>query len=201
MRLSEAKRDYYRRLAKEEGYASRAAYKLIEINNKYHFLRPGAVVVDFGCAPGGWLQVISENVGKNGFILGVDLKRVDIMGRRWETIVGDVEEPSVMNEIAGRLPRPADVVLSDLSPNVTGVWDLDNIRQIGLSRIVVGNLNSLLSKQGVCLLKVFQGEAFDEFVSEVRRKFSTMKIVKPTASRSESSEVYLYCTKVKDSLE
>ncbi|MCS7116954.1 MAG: RlmE family RNA methyltransferase [Nitrososphaerales archaeon] len=194
MRVQEAKRDFYRQLAKKMGFRSRAAFKLIQINQKYRVIKPGDVVVDFGCAPGGWLQVASKAVGKDGFVLGIDLKRVEGIEGNVSTIVADVMNGDIDKMVLSKLPRMADVVLSDLAPKVSGVWELDHIKQIDLTRRVVSILPQILRRGGSAILKVFEGEMFNDIVKEVEKVFKVVRIIKPKASRSKSSEVYLLCT-------
>ncbi|MDW8045359.1 MAG: RlmE family RNA methyltransferase [Nitrososphaerota archaeon] len=194
MRAQEAKRDFYRQLAKKMGFRSRAAFKLIQINQKYRVIKPGDVVVDFGCAPGGWLQVASKAVGKDGFVLGIDLKRVEGIEGNVSTIVADVMNGDIDKMVLSKLPRMADVVLSDLAPKVSGVWELDHIKQIDLTRRVVSILPQILRRGGSAILKVFEGEMFNDIVKEVEKVFKVVRIIKPKASRSKSSEVYLLCT-------
>lgn len=190
--IRERKRDHYYRKAKEEEYRSRAAYKLLQAVNKYGFIKPGEVVVDLGAAPGGWLQASRKIVGEEGFILGVDLRRIEPTGySNMHTIVGDVTDPEVIRRIRAILPRPADVVISDVSPNVSGVWELDHARQIDLARHSLRVAISVLAPRGNFFVKVFQGDMLNSFVREVRKHFSTTRLVKPKASRSESAEMYL----------
>lgn len=193
MKLDQAKRDHYRRIAKKEGYRSRATFKLIQIDKKYHVLKNGYIVVDFGCAPGGWLQYISKVIGKKGFALGIDLKRVEPIDSNVETLMADVNDESIKDKIMSKLPRRADVVTSDLSPNVSGIWELDVVKQIDLTSRVVKILPLILKEGGHAIMKVFQGESFDEFLKEVKKNFRDVIIIKPPASRPESSEMYLLC--------
>ncbi|MEM1524892.1 MAG: RlmE family RNA methyltransferase [Nitrososphaerales archaeon] len=193
MRLQEAKRDFYRQLAKRMGFKSRAAFKLIQINRKYKVIKPGDVVVDFGCAPGGWLQVAAEVVGKDGFVLGIDLKKVERIKGNVVTIVADVTDANISKIILERLPRMANVILSDLAPKVSGIWELDHIKQIDLTRKVVAILPQILNKGGSAILKVFEGEMINDFIKQVKEIFKEVRIIKPKASRSGSSEIYLLC--------
>ena len=133
--VRERKRDYYYRLAKEEQYRSRAAYKLLETAQKFDLIKSGDAVVDLGAAPGGWMQAACKAVGKKGFVLGVDLKPIEsIEDANVRSVVGDVAQLETVELIREFLPRAADVVLSDVSPNVSGVWELDHARQIDLAR-------------------------------------------------------------------
>lgn len=186
------KRDYYYRRAKEEEYRSRAAYKLLQAVDKYGFIKPGDVVVDLGAAPGGWLQASRRIVGERGFVLGVDQRRIQPTGDpNVCTIIGDITDPEILMRIKAILPRPADVVISDVAPNVSGVWELDQARQIELARHSLEIARSVLSPNGNFFVKVFQGDMLQGFISEVKKHFSVTRLIKPKASRSESAEIYL----------
>ena len=193
MRLQEARKDLYRRLAKEQGYKSRAAFKLIEANEKYDFICEGDRVADFGAAPGGWLQVCSELVGPEGFVVGVDLHDVHLKEKNVKAITLDVNDQSVGAKVAALLGRKADVVLSDLSPTVSGVWELDHIRQVDLTLRALTLCEELLKKGGSGFFKLFEGERSQEARNEISRRFRVVRVVKPKASRSQSSELYYYC--------
>ena len=186
------KRDYYYRRAKEEDLRSRASFKLLEIVKKYGFIKAGDVVVDLGAAPGGWLQVSRKIVGESGFVLGVDVRRIRPLGfNNVFTIVGDIRDPEIIGRIKAILPRPADVVLSDVSPRVSGVWEVDHARQIGLAERSLEIALEVLRREGNFLVKVFQGYLHEEFLRLVRRCFYKVKVVKPKASRKESAEIYI----------
>lgn len=190
--LERRKRDYYYKKAKEEKYRSRAAYKLKQALNKYGFIKPGDVVVDLGAAPGGWLQVAREIVGEKGFVLGVDIREIEPLGyENVYTLVGDLMEPSTLVRIKAILPRPADVILSDVSPNVSGIWELDHGRQIALAECSLQIAASMLRKGGNIFIKVFQGELLDQFLKKVKAYFNWVRIIKPKASRKESAEIYV----------
>jgi len=190
--IKERKREYYYRKAKEEEYRSRAAYKLLQAAEKYRFIKPGYVVVDLGAAPGGWLQVSRELVGEKGFVLGVDLKQIlpfDLSNVC--TIVGDITDPQTISAIREVLPSPADVVLSDVSPNISGIWELDHARQIDLARKSLQIALSTLKPRGNFFVKVFQGDMLNDFFKEVKQHFVFVKLIKPKASRAKSSELYI----------
>lgn len=193
MRLHEARTDLYRRLAKEQGYKSRAAFKLIEANEKYNFIREGDRVVDFGAAPGGWLQVCAELVGPEGIVVGVDLHQVHLKEKNVKALVLDVNDETTERKVSGLIGRKADVVLSDLSPTVSGVWELDHMRQVDLTLRALGLCESLLKRGGPGFFKLFEGEKSQEARSALSSKFRVVRVVKPKASRSESSELYYYC--------
>lgn len=186
------KRDYYYKRAKEENYRSRAAYKLKQAIKRYNFIRPGDVVIDLGAAPGGWLQVAREIVGDKGFVLGVDIREIEPLSyENIYTLVGDIMESDTLKRIKAVLPRPVDVVLSDVSPNISGVWELDHIRQIELADRSLEIALSTLRGGGTVFIKVFQGELLEEFLKKVKMHFNQTRIVKPEASRKESAEIYV----------
>ncbi|MEM3538713.1 MAG: RlmE family RNA methyltransferase, partial [Nitrososphaerales archaeon] len=193
MKIDQAKKDYYRRIAKKEGYRSRATFKLMQIDKKYHIFKKKQIVVDFGCAPGGWLQYISKAIGSEGFALGIDLKRVEPIGSNVEILMADVNDESIKDKIMSKLRKKADVVTSDLSPNVSGIWELDVAKQIDLTSKVVDILPFILKEGGHAIMKVFQGEPFSEFLKKIKKNFKDVIIIKPPASRPESSEMYLLC--------
>lgn len=196
MKLADAKRDQYRRLAKENSYRSRAVYKLLQINKSYRILKNGMKVVDIGAAPGGWLQFASKITGENGLVVGVDLKDIEPIPNVI-TLKGDVEDRETLTLILEFLGGKADLVLSDLAPNVSGLWEIDHLKQIELTRKAVEITRKILKQEGNALYKVFQGEATSEFISDTRKIFSKVIITKPDASRKQSSELYLLCKKHK----
>lgn len=196
LKLADAKKDQYRRLAKENSYRSRAVYKLLQINKSYHILKNGMKVVDIGAAPGGWLQFASKITGKNGLVIGIDLKDIEAIPNVI-TIKGDVEDKQTLALILEFLGGKADLVLSDLAPNVSGLWEIDHLKQIDLTRKAVEITKKILREEGNALYKVFQGEATSEFISDTRKNFSEVILTKPDASRKQSSELYLLCKKHK----
>jgi 23S rRNA (uridine2552-2'-O)-methyltransferase len=192
MRLADARRDQYRRLAKVQGYRARSAYKLLQMNRSYNIIKKGDKVVDLGCAPGGWLQVAVKEVGSSGKVIGVDLKPVTPVAGA--IILQDsIENPNVLSKIAEILGCNADVILSDMAPNVSGVWDIDHARQISLSTIALGFARQVLRVGGSSVFKIFEGEMLKEFKSELRKSFGKVLLSKPSASRQESSELYIVC--------
>jgi 23S rRNA (uridine2552-2'-O)-methyltransferase len=193
MRLEDAKRDQYRKLAREEGYKSRAAYKLLENVRKYQLIKRGDVVIDFGAAPGGWLQVAAEAAGDSGLVVGVDLEPVHLTEENVVTIQSDVRSPELSVKLEKALPRKADVVLADLSPQVMGTWDLDHYRQVEITLAAVGLMGGFLRKGGSAMFKVFDGERFQEMRSTLSKQFQRVQITKPKASRKGSAELYLVC--------
>ncbi len=192
MRLEEAKRDHYRKLAREQGYRSRASYKLIQINRKYRLIRPGAKVVDVGCAPGGWLEVSSELVGTKGLVVGVDIVPVKPVGSNVRILRDDVSADGFGERLIEALGKgKADCVLADLSPKLSGVWDVDHFRQMELCNKVVDMYGQILVLEGSSVMKAFQGNELSELMTRLKASFSRVEISKPEASRKQSSEVYL----------
>ena len=188
----ERKREYYYRRAREEKFRSRAAYKLLQAVEKHRFTKPGDVVVDLGAAPGGWTQASLRIVGSKGFVLGVDLKRMEPIDQpNVRTVIGDVTDSQTIQHIKEFLPRSADVIISDVSPNVSGIWELDHARQIDLARRSLEVATSVLKPNGNFLVKVFQGDMLNDFVKEVKQHFGFVKLVKPKASRAKSAELYV----------
>jgi 23S rRNA (uridine2552-2'-O)-methyltransferase len=196
--LQDRQRDYYYKKAKAEQYRSRATYKLSETAIKYNFIRRGDVVVDIGAAPGGWIQAARKIAGKTGFVLGVDLNPIAPFPQEYiRTIVADITEPETLQQICSFLPRKADVVISDASPNISGVWEVDHARQIDLATQSLNIALSILRSSGNFFVKVFQGDLLNDFIQTVKQHFETVKIIKPKASRQQSSEMYLLAMKMK----
>ena len=190
--IQERKRDYYYRKAKEEKYRSRAAYKLFQAVQKYQFIKRGDMVVDLGAAPGGWTQAARKIVGAEGFVLGVDLKPIEpFPEQNVRTIIGDITEPETVKQIQEMLHKKADAVISDVSPNISGIWELDHARQIDLAQKALEIALETLKPGGNFFVKVFQGDMLNDFVSMVKRHFEDVKIIKPKASRAKSSEIFI----------
>ncbi len=188
----ERKREHFYRMAKQLKLRSRAAFKLQQLDRRYGLLRRGGVVVDLGAAPGGWLQVARERVGDEGFVLGVDLQQIaKLPYNNITTLVSDITDEATPELIRKKLPRAADIVISDASPKISGVWDVDHARSIELARAALAIAGAVLAPGGKLLVKVFQGDMFDDFVSEVQMKFSFVKVSKPAASRKGSAEAYV----------
>ncbi len=196
--IQDRKRDYYYQKAKAENYRSRATYKLSQTVRTYRFIRRGNVVVDLGAAPGGWIQAARKVAGKTGFVLGVDLKPIDPFPQDYiRTIVLDFTEPTAAKQIMDFLPKKADVVLSDASPNISGIWEVDNARQIDLASQALKVALDVLRPSGNFFVKVFEGNMLQGFVKTVKKHFEVIKIVKPKASRAKSSEMYLLAMRLK----
>ena len=186
------KDDYYNR-SKQEGYRARSAYKLKQLDEDADLFARGDTVVDLGAAPGGWLQVAAEAVGEGGTVVGVDLQRIDdLEDHDVETIRGDMTEERTrryLREAVGE--AGADVVVSDMAPNMTGEYSLDHARSVHLARQAFDVAEELLAPGGDFVVKVFQGEDLDAFREDVSEEFEYVRTVSPPASRDSSSEVYL----------
>ncbi len=158
-------------------------------------MKPGDVVVDLGAAPGGWIQASQKIVGSEGFVLGVDLKQIQpFNSSNVRTLIADIREPLTVQHIKELLPSPANVVISDVAPNVSGVWELDHARQIDLARHSLRIATLVLRPEGNFFVKTFQGNMLNEFVREVKQHFDWVKRVKPKASRAKSAELYVLGT-------
>lgn len=182
--------DAYVRRAREAGLRSRAAFKLQEIDGRERLLRAGARVADLGGAPGGWSQVASARVGTSGRVVAVDL--LDIAPISGVTVLrGDFREPGVRGAVRAALGGPADVVLSDLSPNLSGIAGVDQANAARLARLAIDFGRDVLKPDGALLVKVFHGEAFEEVRAAMLGAFGTVTTRKPRASRGESRETYL----------
>lgn len=177
--------DSYVRKAREQGYRSRAAFKLLQLDEKEKILKPGGVVVDLGAAPGGWAQVAAQKVKPGGRVLAVDL--VDIAPISGVTAFkGDFRELGLLAKGA-----KADVVLSDLAPNLSGIALVDQAKQLELALGALAFCRKALKPEGVFIVKAFHGGVFQELVAELKRAFSSVRVIKPAASRGESAETYV----------
>lgn len=192
MRISDARRDYYRNLAKNTGYRSRSAYKLLQLNRSYRMFKPQYTVIDIGSAPGGWLQVAKQQVGDHGMVVGIDIAPVQPI--EGVTILrGSIVDTSIFSTVLKIVGARADIILSDLSPNMSGIWDLDHNRQISLTRSALVMALKLLRRGGTSVFKVFEGESLDGLKQELKNNFQRVYINKPKASRQKSSEQYIVC--------
>ncbi len=177
--------------AQKEGYRSRAVYKLLEIQERDHLFKPGMMVIDLGAAPGGWSQLIAPLLGKHGRVIALDILPMDSLPGV-EFIEGDFTQEAVLNDLLQRMgDAKADWVISDMSPNLSGINSVDQPRSIELAELALDLAKQVLKAQGGLLVKVFQGEGFDAFLLEVRKHFKKVIIRKPKASRDRSNEVYL----------
>ncbi|MGD8498351.1 MAG: 23S rRNA (uridine(2552)-2'-O)-methyltransferase RlmE [Chromatiales bacterium] len=183
--------DPYVREAQAAGYRSRAAFKLLEIQAKDRLLRPGMTVVDLGAAPGGWSQVAAAVVGARGCVLATDLLEMDPLPGV-EFIQGDFREQEVLDRLLESLGADkADLVISDMAPNISGMGAVDQPRAMYLAELALDLCREVLRPGGDLLVKLFQGEGFDAYMAELRRVFRQVKVRKPKASRARSRELYV----------
>jgi len=189
----ENKRDPWRRDAKSKGYRARSAYKLKQIQERFGLLRLGDSVLDIGCYPGGWTQVAVEEVGPDGIVIGVDILATShVEGAT--TLVGDITNEGTVEAVVGELDgRGLDVVISDISPRLTGRYDTDQAISLELSTIALDVASELLVPKGRFVTKVFQGAGIEGIVEAAKLRFSSVGRFSPTASRTASSETYLIC--------
>ncbi len=188
--MKERKRDYYYLKAKREHYRSRAAFKLMQLQDKFSFMFKGMKCVDLGAAPGGWLQVEKEIAGENGTVVGVDiapLKELDGV----TALRADVTAPSAAEKILGAAGGRVDVVLSDMAPNISGNYDLDHERSVALVMAALGVARLVLARNGNFVAKLFEGRSEKEVVAAVTASFKEVRLSKPVASRKQSSETYV----------
>lgn len=198
--IQDRKRDYYYKKAKQEMYRSRAAYKLFQAIKKYGFIKLGDVVIDLGAAPGGWIQAARKTVGNKGFVLGVDLKPIDPFTQHYvRTLICDMTEEDALQQILELLPRKADSVISDASPSISGIWEVDHARQMDLAQKALYIASETLRPGGNFFVKVFQGDMLDDFVEKVKQHFRLVRVIKPEASRAKSSEMYVLATRFRPS--
>jgi 23S rRNA (uridine2552-2'-O)-methyltransferase len=183
--------DAYVKRAQQEGYRSRAAFKLLEMQDKDRLIQKGMTVVDLGAAPGGWSQVVRRLVGDGGRVLALDVLPMEpISGVTF--LLGDFREEAVLAGLHAALAgAPVDLVLSDMAPNISGVAAVDQPRAVYLCELALDLACKVLKPKGALVVKAFQGEGFDDYLREVRRAFAQVSTRKPEASRSESREVYL----------
>jgi 23S rRNA (uridine2552-2'-O)-methyltransferase len=183
--------DHYVMEAKKLGYRSRACFKLLEIQEKDKLIKPGMKVVDLGSAPGGWSQIASELVGEGGRVVASDILPMDVLDGV-EFIQGDFTEDEIYQKILNVLgDELSDLVISDMAPNMSGMMDVDQPRAMHLVELALDMAKGVLNSEGAFLVKVFQGEGFDQYMKDMRGTFKQVITRKPSSSRARSREVYL----------
>jgi len=186
--------DHYVKKAQQEGYRSRAAYKLLEIQAKDKLIKPGMTIVDLGAAPGGWMQVAANLVGRKGLVIGLDILDIEPVPET-EFIHGDFTSDEVFDALNAMLAgNKVDVVLSDMAPNMSGMKAVDQPRAMYLVELALDFAKHNLKKNGTFLAKVFHGQGFEALMKDCREHFTSVKTRKPDASRGRSPEVYLLAT-------
>jgi len=189
--LQEHAKDPYVRRARQEGWRSRAVFKLEQIQRAERFIRPGMLIVDLGAAPGGWSQFAARMLTGRGEVFALDILPMGaVPGVTF--IQGDFREQGALDQLRAALAgRKADLVMSDMAPNLSGIDAVDQPRAMHLAELALEFADEVLKPGGDLLLKLFQGSGFQELVREIRRRFATVKLRKPAASRARSAEVYL----------
>ena len=192
MKPADARKDHYRKMARQQGYRSRAAYKLKALNKSYRIIGPGFYVLDLGCSPGGWTQVAVQLAGSRGKVMGIDASYMDDVDGAY-VCRRDISDESVADEALEYFGRRVNALICDLSPQVAGNWSVDHMRQISLNYDAVRIMERVLARKGNAVFKVFDGEYSGEFHRSIKPMFSKVYATKPPASRKESSEVYFVC--------
>ncbi|MAT52653.1 MAG: 23S rRNA (uridine(2552)-2'-O)-methyltransferase RlmE [Porticoccaceae bacterium] len=189
--LQEHEKDIFVQKSRQEGFRSRASYKLLALDEKDRLLRPGMTVVDLGAAPGGWSQVAADRVGDKGLVIASDILPMDtIAGVHF--VQGDFTEQSVLDQLLDALEgRSVDLVISDMAPNMSGMKAVDQPKAMYLVELALDMAHQVLKPGGGFVAKVFQGEGFDELLIQLKQAFKSVAVRKPEASRARSSEVYL----------
>ena len=185
--------DSYYKKAKQEGYRSRAAYKLLELQQRFRLMRPGVVVVDLGAAPGGWLQVAAKFVGQSGKVIGIDLQPIETL--REANIIffqGDITSPEISKKISELVDGKVHCVLSDLAPRLSGIRDADAARCLELNRTALTVATALLRPGGSFLVKGFVNQELHTFTLELKQHFHSVQRTRPEATRQGSSEFYFF---------
>jgi 23S rRNA (uridine2552-2'-O)-methyltransferase len=191
--LSRQLNDRYVAEARRLGYRSRAAFKLIELDERFRLLRPGQRVVDLGCAPGGWTQVAAARVGRYGIVVGVDVtETAPVPGAT--LLTADVRDPATLAAVGVALSGPADIVLSDMAPAATGHAATDHLRIVALAEDAFAATLEILKPGGAFVAKVFQGGAQGPLLAALKRDFAELRHAKPPSSRAESAETYVVAT-------
>jgi len=192
--LAEHFNDEFVKRARKEGYRSRAVYKLQEIDARDRLLKPGMTVVDLGAAPGAWSQYLRERVGRTGRVIALDILPMEALPGV-EVLQGDFTEEATLKTLLGALGgRPVDLVISDMSPNISGVDSADKARAMYLSELALDFAAQVLKPGGAFLMKVFQGPGFSELYKEIQGRFTRVVSRKPKASRARSAEIYVLAT-------
>jgi 23S rRNA (uridine2552-2'-O)-methyltransferase len=186
-------RDAYYKKAKQEGYRSRAAYKLIELQQRFRIIKPGDRVVDLGAAPGGWLQVAAKLAGPSGKVIGIDLAPIAPLGPKNVVVVqGDITSEATQTRLKQLLNGAADCVLSDLAPKLSGIRDADSARCLELNLTALNVSSRLLKAGGSLLVKSFVGPELESFATRLKRFFGSVQRTRPEATRRGSSEIYFF---------
>ena len=189
--VNKQRRDTYVRQSKVDGYRARSAYKLIEIDEKFKVFKGGICVIDIGAAPGSWSQYASKVV-RNGKIISIDLKKMEMI-KNTTQIMGDFTETNIQNKIKTYLKKGADVIMSDMAVNTTGIKDVDAIQTGELCKEAMIFSRDVMSEKGFFISKIFMGSTFNEIVALGKKTFKEVKVFKPKSSRKDSKESFIIC--------
>ena len=189
--VNKQRRDTYVRQSKVDGYRARSAYKLIEIDEKFKVFKGGICVIDIGAAPGSWSQYASKVV-RNGKIISIDLKKMEMI-KNTTQIMGDFTETNTQNKIKTYLNKGADVIMSDMAVNTTGIKDIDAIQTGELCKEAMIFSRDVMSEKGFFISKIFMGNTFNEIVALGKKTFKEVKVFKPKSSRKDSKESFIIC--------
>ncbi len=193
--VNKQRRDTYVRQSKIDGYRARSAYKLMEINEKFKIFKGGISVIDIGAAPGSWSQYVAKTV-KSGRLISIDLKPMEPIDNNIQ-IQGDFMELTIQNEIKKYIGNKADVVMSDMAVNTTGIKNIDSIQTGELCKEAMIFSKDMLAKNGFFISKIFMGSTFNEIVAEGKKFFKEVKVFKPKSSRKDSKESFIICRKLR----
>jgi 23S rRNA (uridine2552-2'-O)-methyltransferase len=197
---TEKKKEHYYKQAKKQGYRARSSFKLKQIQKKYGIISPGDTILDLGAAPGGWSQVATEVTGKEGLVISVDLERIYPI----DNVIfykGDITDAATLQWIKDTIgSREVNVVLSDMSPNISGNYSIDHAQSIFLSEHALQVVHALLTYKGNFICKVFMGESLQDFSNKIKPFFQSVKHFSPPASRKSSSEIYIICKSFKKNI-
>ena len=193
--LNKQRRDIYVRQSKVDGYRARSAYKLIEIDEKFKVFKNNQKIIDIGSAPGSWSQYVIKTF-KNVKLISVDLKEMKKIGNSYQ-IMGDFTDPKIKKKITDYFKNKADVLMSDMAVNTTGIKDIDAIQTGELCKEAMIFSNEILSKEGIFISKIFMGRTFNEIIELGKKIFKEVKVFKPKSSRIESKESFVICKKTR----
>ena len=193
--VNKQRRDIYVRQSKVDGYRARSAYKLMEINEKFKIFKGGMIVVDIGAAPGSWSQYVSKIV-KNGKIISIDLREMEKIENSFQ-IKGDFTDSNIQKKIKEYLKKDADVIMSDMAVNTTGIKNIDSIQTGELCKEAMNFSKEIISPNGFFISKIFMGGSFNEIVAAGKKIFKELKVFKPQSSRKDSKESFIICKKLR----
>ena len=193
--VNKQRRDIFVRQSKVDGYRARSAYKLMEINEKFKIFKGGMIVVDIGAAPGSWSQYVSKIV-KNGKIISIDLREMEKIENSFQ-IKGDFTDFNIQKKIKEYLKKDADVIMSDMAVNTTGIKNIDSIQTGELCKEAMNFSKEIISPNGFFISKIFMGGSFNEIVAAGKKIFKELKVFKPKSSRKDSKESFIICKKLR----